>query len=100
MILPGTSQLTGGAKATGALDAGNEKAVDVILVGAGEGAKVSLQIDGLARNRDREEAPDGSFAEADEAWGRRSLLVVCQPSAQPGPGRLEYPALGWHRRTC
>jgi hypothetical protein len=42
MILPGTSQLTSGAKATGALDARDEEAVDIILVGAGEAAKVGL----------------------------------------------------------
>ena len=75
--LPGTGQLAGGAQAAGALDAGDEEAVDVILVGAGEAAKVGLEIDGLARNGGGEETPDGGFAEADEAGVRR---------VQPGQG--------------
>src|ERR1019366_9727281 len=64
--LPGTRQLAGGAQAPGALDAGGKEAVDVILVGAGEAAKIGFEIDGLSRNRGGEETPDGGFAEADE----------------------------------
>ena len=47
--LPGTGQLAGSSQASGALDAGDEEAVDVILVGAGEAGHAGLEIDGLAR---------------------------------------------------
>ena len=47
--LRGTGQTKGGVKAAGALDAGDEEAVDEILVGAAETGDVGLEIDGLAR---------------------------------------------------